>query len=307
MTADDQAARDVQVARDVPAPGDLAARLARHRAHPAAESLYGRCTVCGLTWSEQTLAVQAEAARRGPGGDLAEAERTVRADHREVCRWPHNDEAGHCVGDCEMVCYADGEPWPCANDRVLAEYDRRAEEIVRLKVTAQQHANSTAWAAREAVAHMWKADDLADQVAAVRALADDLDREASRHEIYWSKAALKEAAARIRATLAGATDAPSLSLPPKDRQTSDGSVETPAGGTAAPLPRRDDNVAAWLKQLRDGYPTTDPGWVALDYALDDYRLHADTGTPLDQHACGGPYCCRDVGPIASSPAAGSHD
>lgn len=23
---------------------------------------------------------------------------------------------------------------------------------------------------------------------------------------------------------------------------------------------------------------------------DEYRLHADTGTPLDQHACDGPHC-----------------
>lgn len=50
-------------------------------------------------------------------------------------------------------------------------------------------------------------------------------------------------------------------------------------------PRRGDVVEAWLKQQRDehvdGYGPT-PGWYALDRALNDYRLHAEYGTPLDQ-------------------------
>jgi len=59
--------------------------------------------------------------------ELGAAERTVRADHYQVCRWPHDDVPGRCVGDCEMVCYADGEPWPCAAEVLLAEYDRRGQ------------------------------------------------------------------------------------------------------------------------------------------------------------------------------------
>ena len=49
-------------------------------------------------------------------------------------------------------------------------------------------------------------------------------------------------------------------------------------------PTRGDEVEAWLKRQRDEY--TVPGCLAagayraLDLALDDYRLHADTGTPL---------------------------
>lgn len=52
------------------------------------------------------------------------------------------------------------------------------------------------------------------------------------------------------------------------------------------LPRRGDDVETWLKAQRDqhvdAYDSPSPEWYALDRALDDYRLHADTGTALDQ-------------------------
>lgn len=44
-------------------------------------------------------------------------------------------------------------------------------------------------------------------------------------------------------------------------------------------PRRGDAVAAWLKAQRDVYEKGG-AWHALDAALDAYRDHADTGTPL---------------------------
>lgn len=50
-------------------------------------------------------------------------------------------------------------------------------------------------------------------------------------------------------------------------------------------PRRGDAVETWLKAQRDacfGHATT---YNAIDGLLDEYRLHADTGTPLDEHAC----------------------
>lgn len=56
-------------------------------------------------------------------------------------------------------------------------------------------------------------------------------------------------------------------------------------------PRRGDEVEAWIKRTRDSYCS--PGleyegcgqaWYALDDLLDDYRLHADTGTSLDAEA-----------------------
>lgn len=53
---------------------------------------------------------------------------------------------------------------------------------------------------------------------------------------------------------------------------------------AARLPRRDDDVATWLKGQRDRYPQHTRQWTALDEALEDYRLRADTGTPLDERA-----------------------
>lgn len=64
------------------------------------------------------------------------------------------------------------------------------------------------------------------------------------------------------------------------------------------LPSRDDDVAAWLKRERDrarelSYDNTA---AAIDNLLDDYRLHADTGTPLLKHACDGPNCCDNQVP-----------
>lgn len=44
--------------------------------------------------------------------------------------------------------------------------------------------------------------------------------------------------------------------------------------------RRGDEVEAWLKRHRDAYPDTSIAWIKIDGLLDDYRLHADTGTPL---------------------------
>lgn len=62
--------------------------------------------------------------------------------------------------------------------------------------------------------------------------------------------------------------------------------------------RRGDAVEAWLKRFRDGYaiggkPPLSPtlqraAYDALDDALDLYRMHADTGTPLDSTEPMGP-------------------
>jgi DNA polymerase III subunit epsilon len=55
-------------------------------------------------------------------------------------------------------------------------------------------------------------------------------------------------------------------------------------------PARGDAVEGWLKQQRDrhldGYGRN-PEWYALDGLLDEYRLHAATGTPLGEHVCEG--------------------
>lgn len=49
-------------------------------------------------------------------------------------------------------------------------------------------------------------------------------------------------------------------------------------------PRRGSDVAAWLKEWRDHsmFSTDDQSRSVIDSLLDDYRLHADTVTPLDQ-------------------------
>lgn len=56
-------------------------------------------------------------------------------------------------------------------------------------------------------------------------------------------------------------------------------------GYDLPQPARGDHVETWLKTWRDAYaddygPT--PEWYALDRALNDYRSHAETRTPLDR-------------------------
>jgi hypothetical protein len=50
-------------------------------------------------------------------------------------------------------------------------------------------------------------------------------------------------------------------------------------------PRRNDDVARWLKARRDEYTTSSPGgnacWHAIDALLDEYRARADYGFDLD--------------------------
>lgn len=45
-------------------------------------------------------------------------------------------------------------------------------------------------------------------------------------------------------------------------------------------PDRTDDVAQWIRKTRDGYQEKTAEWYALDFLLDDYRLHADVGKPL---------------------------
>lgn len=54
------------------------------------------------------------------------------------------------------------------------------------------------------------------------------------------------------------------------------------------VPHRGDEVATWLKAQRDATGKTEEGniWYALDALLNDYRDHADTGTPLSLEIVG---------------------
>lgn len=54
----------------------------------------------------------------------------------------------------------------------------------------------------------------------------------------------------------------------------------PPGITPEHRPMRGDDVAVWLRGQREEYPRGSRAWLALDEALDCYREHADTGTPL---------------------------
>ena len=44
--------------------------------------------------------------------------------------------------------------------------------------------------------------------------------------------------------------------------------------------QRGSDVEAWIKRHRDKLPRVSESWADLDWLLDDYREHADTGTPL---------------------------
>lgn len=47
-------------------------------------------------------------------------------------------------------------------------------------------------------------------------------------------------------------------------------------------PERKSDVEKWIKKNRNSYPSRSSKWYALDDLLEDYRLHADTGTPLSE-------------------------
>jgi len=60
-------------------------------------------------------------------------------------------------------------------------------------------------------------------------------------------------------------------------------IESDCGGRMEWFrPSRGDIVEAWLRNKRDVYPVSSPEWYAIDHALDEYRLHSDTGTPLNE-------------------------
>jgi sRNA-binding carbon storage regulator CsrA len=64
-------------------------------------------------------------------------------------------------------------------------------------------------------------------------------------------------------------------------------VRSELGDAEVSGPRRDDAVAAWLKRRRDEwYEPNTGGWHHIDALLDDYRDHADEGTPLAEEVAG---------------------
>lgn len=61
-------------------------------------------------------------------------------------------------------------------------------------------------------------------------------------------------------------------------------------GCAAPdcgppeyIPTRGDAVETWLRRYRDSFPKETRQWSALDDLLDEYRLYADTRSPLSMN------------------------
>ena len=52
-------------------------------------------------------------------------------------------------------------------------------------------------------------------------------------------------------------------------------------------------IESWIKRHRDKYGDGDPRNDALDDLLDDWRLHWQTGTPLNREAPDGPHSDLD--------------
>ena len=72
------------------------------------------------------------------------------------------------------------------------------------------------------------------------------------------------------------------------RRLAAGVTHTGPGYQQPHIPSRDDDFATWLKARRDEHEDRygrAPAWYLLDDLLDLYRLHADTGTPLNEHVC----------------------
>lgn len=74
--------------------------------------------------------------------------------------------------------------------------------------------------------------------------------------------------------------------------------------TTQTQPRRGDAFEQWLKERRDEWaPDGCQPWQILDQALEEYRFHAETGTPLGEHVCEG-QAVGD-GECLEQPAAGA--
>jgi hypothetical protein len=64
-------------------------------------------------------------------------------------------------------------------------------------------------------------------------------------------------------------------------------AELAIGPAPVQPPVRGDHIDQWLRAQRDEFEPCDSQWDVIDNVLDQYRLHADTGTPLDEHCCEG--------------------
>ncbi|MFF9758604.1 hypothetical protein ACF1G4_03385 [Streptomyces caelestis] len=125
----------------------------------------------------------------------------------------------------------------------------------------------------------------ADRAAVLRAEADRIDatREdfpiAVRNGITWATAELRRHAAECpQCGTTGACNGGPCPL----RRLAD---ETQP---AEPRPSRGDAFEQWLKARRDEWaPDGCQPWQILDQVLEEYRLHAATGTPLSEHVCEG--------------------
>lgn len=182
-------------------------------------------------------------------------------------------------------------------DRLRRNHDALADAYVG----AREALDNARADAREAIGNRDSTvNRLLGVVAAVRKLADDAEHESNSVFPGYVDTDL------IRAVLDGSATQPASSGIVMGTVTGRSVASSTALGS--PLPRRDDHIATWIKATRDrlaANPAEEDhpsGWYVLDELLEDWRLHADTGTPIDQHACEGSYCCAEVGEEVGSGA-----
>ncbi|NEA52371.1 hypothetical protein [Streptomyces sp. SID10815] len=128
---------------------------------------------------------------------------------------------------------------------------------------------------------------LDDYQAAVAAavLPEPADRAADWRAAADLVEAMNEGYSRTGCTSCAAREDAADGLRDTARRMAD---DTQQGDPTSHQPRRGDEFERWLKSQRDEHRDTGNGvWTTLDNLLDQYRLHADTGTPLGEHVCEG--------------------
>lgn len=125
---------------------------------------------------------------------------------------------------------------------------------------------------------------LAHQVAAARTMLGD----APNYTETKVEIDVKVAESPELYTIVIQRHAPGALTPHEARQQAEARVAELERELAQAQPNRGDKTEQWLKAQRDRYDRhgeSSEFWHEFDRALDEYRLHADTGTPLGEHVC----------------------
>jgi hypothetical protein len=254
--------------------------------------------VLGYTSPEDLLAAYDNS--RTPATSRAAALERVRALHQPMQRGPFTICA-HCSGwDGEWRCRGVVTDYPCPTISALPAAKPADRAALRERIAAAIYERNNPgyqWADAHPDDRLAYGFD-ADAVLAV--LPEPTDRTAVLREADWivehcpdhgcvepsTEVCHCEIADRLRRKAeecpeCGDSGACNGGPCPLRRMADETATETPQ-------PRRGDAFEQWLKARRDEWaPEGCQPWQILDQTLEEYRLHADTGTPLGEHVCEG--------------------